>query len=158
MLVLMGVLFAFAAATSKRRDRLPLVTVALALPVIFAWWEAPTGEYAGLFYVILAAFALVPLIVGSLAGFLLRSVDGTRRAIFIGTVALVLCGWSCGGSTCPRAARAFRSRLAERFWRYLPLSAPGLSGPALSGTSGGTTGSGILRSFAGRAGMEPSQW
>ena len=93
MLVLMGVLFAFAAATSKRRDRLPLVTVALALPVIFAWWEAPTGEYAGLFYAVLAAFALVPLIAGSLAGFLLRSVDGTRRAIFIGTVALVLCGW-----------------------------------------------------------------
>lgn len=72
-LVLIGVALSAALAVQCGwRWRITLVFIMVALPAAFLWSEAPTGQYAGLAYLIVLGGAAIALVVGVIFGRALR--------------------------------------------------------------------------------------
>ena len=91
LLSLIGVFLSSALALRfSWRWRIPLLLIAMGLPVALLWSDPPTGEYAGLGYIFVIVPSVVILIFGAVCGSIARL---TRAASlkFVPALAVVAC-------------------------------------------------------------------
>lgn len=73
--VLIGIaLFSALALQFGWRWRVPLLVLAVALPVGFFWFEPLTGDYAGLMYIFIVGLSLIMITLGAAWGLIMRLV------------------------------------------------------------------------------------